>query len=82
MSWWESYRERNAAGRARIAERPVAAWVVHSITFTAFAFVLQRLRGGEVDWVSPAIVGTAVAAGLVVGTVIGHRRRQRRSPKP
>jgi hypothetical protein len=81
MGWWDTYRERNSASRARIAEHPVAAWVVHSITFTAFAFVLQRLRGGEVDWISPLILGTAVAAGLVIGTVAGHRRQQRRSQK-
>lgn len=82
MGWWESYRQRNAASRARIAERPIAAWVVHSITFVAVAFVLQRLRGGETDWVAPLVVGPLIAAGLVWGTVIGYRREQRRSGKP
>ena len=82
MGWLEGYRQRNAESRARIAERPIAAWIVHSLTFAAFAFVLQRVRGGEVDWVVPLIVGPVIAAGLVGGTVFAYRRGQRRSDKP
>ncbi len=82
MGWWESYRQRNAASRARIAERPIAAWIVHSIVFTLFAFVLQRLRGAEVDWIVPLILGPLIAAGLVGGAVVGHRIEQKRSQKP
>lgn len=77
MGWLEGYRKRNEASRARIAERPIAAWVVHSITFAAFAFVLQRLRGGSVDWVAPLVVGPLIAAALVAGTVVGYRRSRR-----
>lgn len=82
MGWWESYRQRNAASRARIAERPVAAWVVHSIVFTLFAFLLQRLRGAEVEWFVPFLLGPFIAAGLVAGAVFGRRIEQRRSRKP
>ena len=82
MGWLEGYRQRNAQSRARIAERPVAAWIVHSLTFVAFAFVLQRVRGDELDWVVPLIVGPLIAAGLVGGTVLSERRRQRRSDGP
>ncbi len=82
MGWWAEYRQRNEAKRAQIAERPVAAWFAHAIVFTAFAFALQRLRGGEVDWMSPVILGAAVAGGLVAGSVFAHRREQRRSQKP
>lgn len=77
MGWRERNRERSEASRARIVAHPVAAWVAHSIAFAAFAFVLQRLRGGPVDWVAPLVVGAVVAAGLVGGTVLGHRWRQR-----
>lgn len=82
MGLWGEYRERNETKRAQIAERPVAAWFVHALVFTGFAFVLQRLRGGEVDWLSPLILGAAVAAGLVAGSVFAHRREQRRARKP
>lgn len=81
MGWFERYRERNAASRARIAERPVAAWVAHSITFAAFALVLQQLRGGEIDWIVPLVVGPLVAGALVAGTVLGYRRHQRREER-
>lgn len=81
MGWLDGYRERNAASRARIVEHPVAAWLAHSAVFSAFAFLLQRMRGGDVDWVSPVVLGTVVAGALVVGTLLAHRWRQR-SPKP
>lgn len=81
MGWFDGNRERSEASRARIVERPLAAWVAHSIAFSAFAFVLQRMRGGDVDWVSPVVLGTAVAGALVAGTVLAHRWRQR-SRKP
>lgn len=81
MGWMERYRERNAESRARISERPVAAWIAHSFAFAVFALVLQRLRGDELNWVTPLLVGPIIAAGLVAGTVFGYRREQRRSQK-
>lgn len=81
MGWLDGHRGRNEASRARIVEHPVAAWLAHSLAFSAFAFILQRLRGGDVDWVSPLILGTAVAAALVAGTLVAHRWRGR-SQKP
>lgn len=82
MGWMERYRERNAESRARIAQHPVAAWVVHSILFALFAVFLQRVRGAEVEWVPPLVIGPLVAAALVAGTVFAYRREQRRSQKP
>ena len=81
MGWWERYRQRTEVNRTQIAERPVAAWVAHSLIFAVVAFVLQRVRGGPVDWVTPLVIGPLVAAALVLGTVVAHRRLRRRSDK-
>ena len=82
MGWWERYRQRTEANRTQIAERPVAAWVAHSIIFGLVALILQSLRGGPIDWVAPLVIGPLVAAALVLGTVVAHRRHNRRPPKP
>ena len=82
MGWWQTYRQRGRANRTQIAERPVAAWVAHSVIFAVMALVLQRLRGGPVDWVAPLLVGPLVAAGLVLGTLFAQRREHRRSQRP
>jgi hypothetical protein len=82
MGWWQTYRQRERANRTQIVERPVAAWVAHSIIFAVMAFVLLRLRGESVDWVTPLLVGPLVAAGLVLGTLFAQRREHRRSQKP
>jgi hypothetical protein len=82
MGWWQTYRERQRANRTQIVERPVAAWVAHSIIFALVALILQSFRGGPINWVSPLLVGPIIAAALVLGTLLAHRREHRRSQKP
>lgn len=67
-------RKGNATASARIAARPVVAWLGHTVVFTGFALLLQVTRSGPVDWVRAIALGAAIASAVVAGTVLAHRR--------
>ena len=75
---WDDFRKRNEEIGARIARRPFATWALYSVLFSGFSLLINLPHISSAEWIYALTGPPIIAAGVVAGTVIGHRVRQRR----
>jgi hypothetical protein len=78
MGWWQDLRQRNETATERLVRHPFLGWGGHAAVFVGFSLLLQLARGGPIDWVRSVVMGAAIAAAVVAGTVVAHRVRRSR----
>ncbi|HEX2196365.1 MAG TPA: hypothetical protein VHJ76_05515 [Actinomycetota bacterium] len=71
-------RKRNESTSVWMAEHPLAAWILYAFVFVVVSLLFELPDEDGVQWARVATFGPAIAGGLVAGSVLKHRRRNRR----